>query len=68
MTFKDALRRAVATFVFGALSVPFTVATLDADAVKAVVAAGLAALLNFAYRAAEAYLNDIPEGVDGSSK
>lgn len=67
MTFESAVRRAVATFIFGALSVPFTAATLDVDALKAFVAAGVAAVLNFAYRAAESYLAKESEGVDGSS-
>ena len=62
MTIVEAAKRALATFVFGALSVPVSAAALDVDVFKTVLAAGIAAVLNFAYRAAEAYLAEIPEG------
>lgn len=62
MTIHEAVKRAVATFVFGALSVPVSAAAFDADVVKSVLVAGVAAVLNLAYRAAESYLAQFPEG------
>lgn len=56
MTHTEAFKRAVATFVFGALSTPLSAAVLDVEAWKVAVASGLAAVLNWVYRAAEAYL------------
>lgn len=58
MTTKEALKRALATFVFGALSAPVTAGWLDVDALKLALASGVAALVNFVYRAAEAYLEN----------
>jgi hypothetical protein len=58
MTYSEAGKRAVATFVFGALSTPFSSAVLDVSALKIAIAAGLAAVFNFAYRAAESYLQE----------
>lgn len=56
MTYKDALKRAVATFVFGALSTPVGAAVLDIAAWKVALSAGITAVVNWAYRTAEAYL------------
>ncbi len=61
MTHKDAIKRAVATFVFGALSSPVGSAVLDVATWKIALASGLAALVNWVYRAAEAYI-DATEG------
>lgn len=62
MKYQDSVKRAVATFVFGALSTPVPAAIFDVSAWKFAVAAGVASLVNLAYRAAEQYLNSI-EGV-----
>ena len=56
MTYRDAAKRALATFVFGALSTPFSSTVLDVSAVKVAIAAGITAVLNFVFRAAESYL------------
>lgn len=58
MTYQDAVKRAVATFVFGALSSPVGSAVLDVATWKVAVASGIAAVVNWAYRAAEAYLQE----------
>lgn len=58
MTFNEAFKRAVATFVFGALSAPVTSGWVDVDAWKLALASGVTALVNFVYRAVEAYLGD----------
>ena len=58
MTYSDALKRAVATFVFGALSTPVSAAVLDLNAWKVALASGIAAVVNYAYRLAEAYAGD----------
>lgn len=57
MTYKEALRRAVATFVFGALSSPVAASVLEVEAWKAAAAAGLAALVNWVFRTVEAYVS-----------
>lgn len=62
MTYSEAFKRAIATFAFGALSSPVAASVLDVEAWKAAVAAGIAAVLNWVYRTAEAYLGDA-EGV-----
>ena len=56
MTYSEALKRAVATFVFGALSTPVGAAVLDISAWKVAASAGIAAVVNWAYRTAEAFL------------
>jgi hypothetical protein len=56
MTYHEAAKRALATFIFGALSTPFSSTVLDVSALKVAAAAGIAAVLNFAFRAAESYL------------
>ena len=61
MTYKDAVKRAVATFVFGALSSPVGSAVLDIATWKVAIAAGIAAVINWAYRTAEAYLESAGE-------
>jgi hypothetical protein len=61
MTYSDALKRAVATFVFGALSSPVGAAVLDISTWKVAVTAGIAAVVNWAYRSAEAYLKSVGE-------
>lgn len=61
MTYSDAVKRAVATFVFGALSTPLSAAVLDVSAWKVAAASGLAAVLNFVYRTAQAYLEETEE-------
>ena len=61
MTYSDALKRAVATFVFGALSSPVGAAVLDISTWKIAVTAGIAAVVNWAYRSAEAYLKSVGE-------
>lgn len=58
MTYAEAAKRAVATFIFGALSTPLSSTVLDVSAVKVAFAAGIAAVFNFAYRAAESYLSE----------
>lgn len=62
MVYREALRRALATFVFGAFSSPFSSAVLDVSTWKVAVSAGVAAVVNLAYRSAEAYLKSFPEG------
>lgn len=54
--YSDAFTRAVATFIFGALSSPIPAAVFDAAAWKFAVAAGVTAVINLVYRSAEAYL------------
>jgi hypothetical protein len=61
MTYSDAIKRAVATFLFGALSTPISAAVLDVSAWKVAAASGLAAVLNFVYRIVEAYLEKTEE-------
>lgn len=58
MTYKDAFKRAVATFVFGALSAPIGAALLDVSSWKIALTSGVAAVVNWAYRSAEAYLKE----------
>jgi hypothetical protein len=58
MTYVDAAKRAVATFLFGALSTPVSSAVFDVSAWKVAAASGLAAVINFLYRAVEAYLEE----------
>jgi hypothetical protein len=61
MTYSDAIKRAVATFLFGALSTPISAAVFDLSAWKVAAASGLAAVLNLVYRAVEAYLEETEE-------
>jgi hypothetical protein len=61
MTYFDAVKRAIATFLFGALSTPVSAAVLDLSAWKVAAASGIAAVLNFVYRSVEAYLAETEE-------
>lgn len=62
MTYKDSLKRALATFIAGATAVPVTSAILDISALKAVAAAGVVALWNLAGRWAQTVLQDRARG------
>jgi hypothetical protein len=61
MSYSEAVKRAVATFVFGALSTPLSAAVLNVSAWKVAAASGLAAVLNLAYRLAESYIKETEE-------
>ena len=61
MNYKDAFRRAVATFIFGVSTAPVSSAMFEVDAWKFAAAAGLAAVWNLIVRYAQAYLNSFPE-------
>jgi hypothetical protein len=61
MSYSEAVKRAVATFVFGALSTPLSAAVFDVSAWKVAAASGLAAVLNLAYRLAESYIQETEE-------
>jgi len=65
MMYFDAVKRAVATFVFGALSTPVASAVFDVSAWKVAASSGVAAVLNFLYRAAETFLYVEEEELDG---
>jgi len=56
MDYRDAFKRAVATFVAGATAAPLTAAVVDISFLKAAVAAGVVAVWNYAARVAQAYL------------
>jgi hypothetical protein len=58
MNYPEAVKRAVATFLFGALSTPISAAVFDLSAWKVAAASGIAAVINFLYRAVEAYLEE----------
>jgi len=58
MTYKDAGRRALATFIAGATAVPITSALVDISAAKAMAAAGIVAVWNLAGRWAQTVLED----------
>ena len=58
MTYKDALNKAVATFVAGATAAPLTAALFDVSFFKAAAIAGLIALWNYVGRTAQAYVTD----------
>lgn len=67
MTYKDAVRRAVATFVYGATASPVAAGLLSIATWKAAAVAGVGALWNLAHRSAQAYLaSDAPVGIDVS--
>lgn len=57
MTYADALHRALAHLVVGATSTPLASAVLDVSAWRLAAAAGLGAVVNFAGRAAQTYLD-----------
>lgn len=56
MTIKEALKRAVATFIAGATAAPLTAAAFDVSFFTAAAIAGFVAVWNFLGRAAEAWL------------
>jgi hypothetical protein len=62
MTYKEALKRAVATFVAGATAAPLTSAIVDISFLKAAAIAGVVAVSNLVARTAQAW-----KATDGSS-
>lgn len=56
MKYGDSIRRAVATFIFAFVGVAAGSATGNLEISDSALWAGVGALLNFAYRAAEAYI------------
>jgi hypothetical protein len=56
MKYGDSIRRAVATFIFAFVGVAAGSATGDLEISDSAIWAGVGALLNFAYRAAEVYI------------
>jgi hypothetical protein len=62
MTYKEALKRAVATFVAGATAAPLTSAVVDISFLKAAAVAGVVAVWNLVARTAQAW-----KATDGSS-
>lgn len=56
MTYKDAIKRAVATFIAGAASAPIPAAVFNLAAWQLVASAGIAAVINLAVRWAQAYI------------
>lgn len=62
MTYKEALKRAVATFVAGATAAPLTSALVGISFFKAAAVAGVIAVWNLVARSAQAW-----KATDGSS-
>jgi hypothetical protein len=62
MTYKEALKRAVATFVAGATAAPLTSAVVGISFFKAAAVAGVIAVWNLVARSAQAW-----KATDGSS-
>lgn len=62
MTYKEAFKRAVATFVAGATAAPLSAAVLDVSFFKAAGVAGVIAVWNWLGRTAQAW-----KANDGSS-
>jgi hypothetical protein len=62
MTYKEALKRAVATFVAGATAAPLTSALVGISFFKASAVAGVIAVWNLVARSAQAW-----KATDGSS-
>lgn len=58
MSYRDAVKRAVATFVFGVTSSPVPATLFDVDAWKFAAAAGVAAVWNLLVRWSQAYLSE----------
>lgn len=56
MTYKEAISKAVATFVAGATAAPLTAAVADISFFKAAFVAGIVAVWNLAGRVAQAWL------------
>lgn len=61
MSYRDALSRAVATFVAGATAAPLTSAVFDVSFFKAAAIAGFIAVWNLAGRSAQSFMNHLPE-------
>jgi hypothetical protein len=61
MSYRDALSRAVATFVAGATAAPLTAAVFDMSFFKAAAIAGLIAVWNLAGRTAQSFITYLPE-------
>jgi hypothetical protein len=59
MTYNDAFKRAIATFLFGVSSAPIPAELFDVDAWKFAAAAGVAAVWNLIIRWAQAYLKEV---------
>jgi len=62
MTYKEALKRAVATFVAGATAAPLTSALVGISFFKSAAVAGVIAVWNLVARSAQAW-----KATDGSS-
>jgi len=62
MTYKEALKRAVATFLAGATAAPLTSALIGISFFKAAAVAGVIAVWNLVARSAQAW-----KATDGSS-
>jgi hypothetical protein len=62
MDYRDAFRRAVATFVAGATAAPLTAAVFDVSFFKAAAIAGLIAVWNLMGRTAQSFMVHLPEG------
>jgi hypothetical protein len=62
MTYKEAIKRAVATFVAGATAAPLTSALVGISFFKAAAVAGVIAVWNLVARSAQAW-----KATDGSS-
>ncbi len=58
MTYREAFRRAVATFVAGATAAPITAAAFDISFFRAAGVAGVIAVWNWAARTAQAWLGE----------
>ena len=58
MTYKEAFKRAVATFVAGASAAPLSAAVLDVSFFKAAGVAGVIAVWNWLGRVAQAWKAD----------
>lgn len=55
MTYKDAFKRGIATFIAGATASPITAAVFDIAFLKAAGIAGLIAVWNWVARSAQAW-------------
>jgi hypothetical protein len=56
MTYSEAAKRAIATFIFGATSSPIPAVLFDRSAWLFILASGVSAVWNFLYRWAESEL------------
>lgn len=61
MTYRDALHRAVATFIAGATATPVAAEVLDLAVLEVAAVAGIIAVWNLAGRLAHAWLTANPE-------